>query len=83
MVTGMTDNKFRDSSGRVFADYPRPSVAVDIAPLTPHPDEGLLVLEVRRDVTAGWALPGTFLWEGSAWPTLSSVGFVSRQALKV
>lgn len=64
MLTTMTDKLFRDSSGRSLADYPRPSVAVDTALLTPDPDEGLLVLEVKRENTAGWGLPGTFLWEG-------------------
>jgi ADP-ribose pyrophosphatase YjhB (NUDIX family) len=45
-------------------DYPRPSVAVDAAVLTPDPDEGLLVLEVKRKTGSGWALPGTFLHSG-------------------
>jgi ADP-ribose pyrophosphatase YjhB (NUDIX family) len=64
MVTGMTDKTFRDSKGRTLASYPRPSVAVDTALLTPDPELGLLVLEVRREAPSGWALPGTFLWEG-------------------
>ena len=64
MLTVMTDKKFRDSTGRTLEDYPRPSVAVDTALLTPDPDEGLLVLEVKRESMSGWRLPGTFLWEG-------------------
>jgi ADP-ribose pyrophosphatase YjhB (NUDIX family) len=64
MLTIVTDRKFRDSKGRRLTDYPRPSVAVDTALLTPDPDEGLLVLEVKRENTSGWGVPGTFLWEG-------------------
>jgi ADP-ribose pyrophosphatase YjhB (NUDIX family) len=60
----VTDEVFRDASGRSLADYPRPSVAVDTALLTPDPAEGLLVLQVRRKDSSGWALPGTFLHEG-------------------
>lgn len=54
---------YRDSSGRELTEYPRPSVAVDTAVLTAT-DEGLVVLQVRRDAGRGWALPGTFLHEG-------------------
>lgn len=64
MVTTMTDKMFRDSKGHRLTDYPRPSVAVDTALLTPDPDQGLLVLEVKRENTSGWGLPGTFLWPG-------------------
>jgi ADP-ribose pyrophosphatase YjhB (NUDIX family) len=60
--------RYRDSSGRTLADYPRPSLAVDTAVLTvPGDAEALHVLLVahrdrhRRD---RWALPGTFLHEG-------------------
>ena len=53
---------YRDSSGRTLAEYPQPSVAVDIAVLTVGPDERLDVLLVRRDDDR-WALPGTFLHE--------------------
>lgn len=60
----MTDNVDRDTSGRKLTDYPRPSVAVDTAVLTLDPEKGLVVLEVRRPTTAGWALPGTFIHEG-------------------
>ena len=60
----MTDKIFRDSTGRSLADYPRPSVAVDTALLTLDPEQGLVVLQVRRNDEPGWALPGTFLHEG-------------------
>lgn len=59
----MSDKKFRDSSGKALDEYPQPSVAVDTALLTADPDRGLMVLEVKRDNTAGWGLPGTFLHE--------------------
>lgn len=58
----------RDSSGRTFEDYPRPSVAVDAAVLTVPPGaETLHVLLVRREGShrkGAWALPGTFLHPG-------------------
>ena len=60
----MSDNRFRDSSGKSLEDYPRPSVAVDTAVLSAEPDLGLMVLQVRRANTAGWGLPGTFLHPG-------------------
>ena len=60
-----TTATYRDSSGKTLADYPRPSVAVDIALLTVLPGtEHLSVLQVRRGSGPGWALPGTFLHEG-------------------
>jgi ADP-ribose pyrophosphatase YjhB (NUDIX family) len=60
----MDNQRHRDSSGWTLEDYPRPSVAVDTALLTVDPDAGLLVLQVRRLSSRGWALPGTFLHEG-------------------
>lgn len=60
----MANENALNSSGRALADYPRPSVAVDTAVLTPDPDLGLAVLQVRRAKGRGWALPGTFLHEG-------------------
>ncbi len=60
----MSENRYRDSSGRRLTDYPRPSVAVDTAVLTLDPKQGLAVLEVRRPAGNGWALPGTFVHEG-------------------
>jgi 8-oxo-dGTP diphosphatase len=62
--TDMNDRIYRDSSGRTLADYPRPSVAVDTAVLSLNHHVGLVVLEVRRPTSRGWALPGTFLHEG-------------------
>ncbi|WP_445166979.1 NUDIX hydrolase [Mycolicibacterium sp. Dal123E01] len=44
--------------------YPRPTVAVDTALLTWDADRGLLVVEMARDDTRTWALPGTFLRKG-------------------
>lgn len=66
----MCDNcqvEYRDTSGKALTDYPRPSVAVDVAVLTVSPVGELCVLLVRR---AGKRrhdtrqLPGTFLHEG-------------------
>jgi ADP-ribose pyrophosphatase YjhB (NUDIX family) len=37
---------------------------VDTALLTPDPAAGLLVLQVKRGDSSGWALPGTFLHVG-------------------
>lgn len=58
---GRTD---RDTEGKRLEDYVRPSVAVDTAVLSVDSKRGLVVLEVRRDSGTGWALPGTFLWDG-------------------
>ena len=63
---------YQDSAGKALTDYPRPSVAVDVAVLTVppeqhSPEQELFVLLVRR---AGkhqhdaWQLPGTFLHPG-------------------
>ena len=54
-MTRRTDKKFHD--------FPRPTVAVDTALLTIDPDRGLVVVELARDDTGKWALPGTFLRE--------------------
>ena len=60
-----------DASGRSLADYPRPSLAVDVALLTVRTDEEgdrqLCVLLHRRGegfADGDWALPGTFVREG-------------------
>ena len=37
---------------------------MDTALLTLDPEQRLVVLQVRRTEEPGWALPGTFLWEG-------------------
>lgn len=55
---------YKDSKGKSLTDYPRPSVAVDTAVLTVDDEQGLLLLEVRRQNGTDWALPGTFLHEG-------------------
>lgn len=60
---------YRDSSGRTLADYPRPSVAVDVAVLTvPEGGELSVLLTLTNDAARGgepeWRLPGTFLREG-------------------
>ena len=67
---------YRDTTGAMLADYPRPSVAVDTAVLTlaPRtspaggaPPHRLSVLLVRRAEGVDghqWALPGTFLHPG-------------------
>lgn len=55
-------SEWTDSSGRTLADYPRPSVAVDVAVLT-YLDGALRVLVVERSLGT-LALPGTFLHEG-------------------
>ncbi|MGW0157842.1 NUDIX hydrolase [Mycobacterium sp. NPDC003323] len=59
----MTTNTDPESSGKSLTDYPRPSVAVDTAVLTIGTEQQLLVLQVPRPGTRGWALPGTFLHE--------------------
>lgn len=59
--------EYRDTSGKALTDYPRPSVAVDVAVLTVSPAGELCVLLVRRVGTHrhdAWQLPGTFLHEG-------------------
>jgi 8-oxo-dGTP diphosphatase len=57
---------WRDGTGRALADYPRPSVAVDVALLTVRPDGRLGVLVHRRaggHAAGRWSLPGTFVHE--------------------
>lgn len=59
--------EYRDTSGKALTDYPRPSVAVDVAVLSVSPDDELCVLLTRRlgkHRHAAWQLPGTFLHEG-------------------
>lgn len=60
----MSDRMWQDDHGRGLADFVRPSVAVDTAVLSLDPDDGLIVLQVRRPTSRGWVLPGTFLHEG-------------------
>ena len=61
---------WKDGSGRTLADYPRPSLAVDVALLTVRRDEEgdqqLSVLLHRRSgsfADDAWSLPGTFVRE--------------------
>lgn len=47
-----------------FHDFPRPTLAVDTALVTVDRDrEQLLVVEMAREDTGTWALPGTFVRE--------------------
>lgn len=50
---------WRDSSGRTLADYPHPSLAVDVALLTVRDGQLQVLLHERPDGTH--ALPGTFV----------------------
>lgn len=51
-------------SDKSFHQFPRPTLAVDVALLTIDPDRRqLLVVEMAREDTGKWALPGTFLRE--------------------
>lgn len=64
-----SDVPYRDSAGKTFADYPRPSVAVDTAVLTVADERLCVLLTLPHDAahgtsTAQWRLPGTFLHEG-------------------
>ncbi|MGG7100160.1 NUDIX hydrolase [Rhodococcus sp. 24CO] len=54
-------NEWTDSSGKALTDYPRPSVAVDVAVLT-YSDAALKMLVVKHQL-GKFALPGTFLHE--------------------
>lgn len=64
----MSAQEWRDPHGRRLVDYPRPSVAVDVAVLSLDPSENRLgVVLHRRDPEDGWghwSLPGTFVHEG-------------------
>ena len=58
---------WRDASGRTLDEYPRPSVAVDVALLTVQ-DDGLAVLLLfgvdPYDNSQRWSLPGGFVHPG-------------------
>lgn len=54
-------NEWTDSGGKALTDYPRPSVAVDVAVLT-YADTTVKVLVVKHR-RGQFALPGTFLHE--------------------
>ena len=51
------------ATDKKFHDFPRPTVAVDTALLTIDDQRRLVVLEMARQDTGTWALPGTFLRE--------------------
>lgn len=56
---------WRDGSGKALADYPHPSLAVDVALLTViHERLGVVLHKADDGFAAGkWALPGTFVRE--------------------
>ena len=65
MCANLSSMIWRDSSGKALADYPRPSLAVDVALLTVV-DGGLAVLLHKAEegfAVGKWALPGTFVRE--------------------
>lgn len=56
--------RIRQGSDKKFHEFPRPTLAVDTALLTVDPDRRqLLVVEMAREDTGKWALPGTFVRE--------------------
>ncbi|MEV0945055.1 NUDIX hydrolase [Rhodococcus sp. NPDC049939] len=61
-MTSKARTDWRDADGKALTDYPRPSVAVDVAVLTVHTGR-LHVLVVERPDGA-LALPGSFLRPG-------------------
>lgn len=62
MARDTTEPTWRDPAGKTLTDYPRPSVAVDVAVLTVHAGR-LHVLAVHRP-NDELALPGSFLRPG-------------------
>jgi 8-oxo-dGTP diphosphatase len=60
MCANLSSMIWRDGSGRSLADYPHPSVAVDVALLTVVAERLCVVVHARTD-PAGTALPGTFV----------------------
>lgn len=68
IVFDMSSPEWRDRHGKRLVDYPRPSVAVDVAVLSLDPGVNRLgVVLHRRDPDDGWgdwSLPGTFVHEG-------------------
>lgn len=60
------DEVWRDSAGRTLLDYPRPSLAVDVALLTVLHDGRRVrlaaLVHAREDGV--WSLPGTFVHDG-------------------
>jgi 8-oxo-dGTP diphosphatase len=76
---------WRDATGRTLADYPRPSVAVDVALLTVRADR-LAVLLHRGQA---WSLPGTFvrveetLREAALRALATKVGVTGREPVQL
>src|SRR5947209_1060501 len=63
MCANLASMVWRDGAGKRLADYPQPSVAVDVALLTVAPNgsrPSLAVLVHRREEDT-WSLPGSFL----------------------
>lgn len=60
-IPGSTDTTVTAATDKWCYQYPRPAVAVDTALLTLDPGRGLVVLEISREGTDKWALPGTFV----------------------
>ena len=72
---------YTDTSGKALTDYPRPSVAVDVALLAVVPHAGLSVLLVRRKGRhrhAQWQQPGTFLHEGETLSDAANRALLSK-----
>jgi ADP-ribose pyrophosphatase YjhB (NUDIX family) len=67
------------AQGKLLTDYPRPSVAVDVAVLTAR-DGALDVLTVEHRL-GGRALPGTFLHEGELLANAAARALGSKAAL--
>lgn len=56
-----------DSRGKALADYPRPSLAVDVALLTVRvddEDDAQLCVLLLQHADGAWSLPGSFVREG-------------------
>jgi 8-oxo-dGTP diphosphatase len=67
------------SQGTKLTDYPRPSIAVDIAVLTVR--DGQLAAVVVQHRLGGLALPGTFLHEGETLADAASRALQDKAAL--
>jgi len=60
----ITGSRITQGSDKKFHDFPRPTLAVDTALLTVDLDrKQLMVVEIAREDTGKWALPGTFVRE--------------------
>ena len=64
-------------------DFPRPTLAVDTALLTVDTDRRqLLVVEMEREESGKWALPGTFVREREILPPPSSAACATNSACR-